>query len=90
MVLIDQHKMKEERTMSNRREILDLELDNVTGGKITYTWDGNQGSIGINGNNNFVLVNKDAFMAYYLEVRDTMSEVDILRNLFAQNIITKP
>lgn len=76
--------------MSDQRKILDHELDNVTGGKITYTWDGNQGSIGINGNNNFVLVNKEAFMAYYLEVKDTMAEVDILRNLYAQKIITKP
>lgn len=76
--------------MSNKVEITDFELENVTGGKITYTWDGTQGSIGINGNNNFVLLDKDAFGAYYSKHKDTMSEVDILKNLYAQHIIVKP
>lgn len=76
--------------MANRIEINENDLANVAGGKITYTWDGKQGSIGINGNNNLVLLDKDAFGAYYAEHKDTMAEVDILRNLFAQGIITTP
>jgi len=44
--------------MTNKQEIQEEELDQVTGGTITYTWDGTQGSIGINGCNNFVLLNK--------------------------------
>lgn len=76
--------------MSDKREILDFELENVTGGKITYTWNGTEGSIGINGNNNFVLVNKDAFGEYYSKYKDTLPEVQILRNLYAQGIIRKP
>ena len=76
--------------MSDKREILDFELENVAGGKITYTWNGTEGSIGINGNNNFALQDKEAFGQYYTEHKDTMPEVDILRNLYAQGIITKP
>lgn len=76
--------------MSDKREILDFELENVTGGKITYTWNGTEGSIGINGNNNFVLVNKDAFGEYYTKYKDSLPEVQILRNLYAQGIIRKP
>lgn len=76
--------------MSNKQEILDAELDNISGGQITYTWDGTQGSIGINGYNNFILLNKDAFGKYYMEVKDTMPEKEILKNLLAQNIIARP
>ena len=70
-------------------ELFDDQLDNVAGGKITYTWDGKQGSIGINGNNNFILLNKDKFGAFYAANKDTMSELDILKALYAQGIITK-
>lgn len=73
-----------------KREILDFELENVTGGKITYTWNGTEGSIGINGNNNFVLLDKDAFGEFYMKNKDTMAEVDILKALYAQGIIRKP
>lgn len=76
--------------MTNKQEIHDEELDLVTGGKITYTWNGSYGSIGINGNNNFLLLDKDAFGAYYAANKDTMAEVDILRNLYAMGIIKRP
>ena len=51
--------------MSKKVELFGEELDLVNGGQITYTWDGNQGSIGIGGYNPFVLVNKAKFVAYY-------------------------
>jgi len=73
--------------MSNRIEIMENELSNISGGQITYTWDGNQGSIGINGYNNFTLLDKDGFVEYYSKHKDSMSEVDILKNLYAQGII---
>ena len=76
--------------MSERRELLSEELDNITGGKITYTWNGHIGSIGINGNNPYILLDKDAFGAYYTEVKDYMPETQILKNLLAKNIIKKP
>lgn len=76
--------------MSDRIEIKDNELNDVTGGKITYTWNGTTGSIGINGNNNFVLLDKNAFGAYYSQVKDTLSEKEILKNLMAKGIIKKP
>lgn len=73
-----------------KQQILDADLENITGGQITYTWNGKIGSIGINGTNNFVLLNKDAFGAYYSEHKDEMSEKQILKNLFALGIIRKP
>ncbi len=76
--------------MSNRIEINDAELDDVNGGRITYTWDGDHGTIGRNGNNRYILVDKDAFIAYYNENKDTMSEATIIRNLLAQGIATLP
>lgn len=76
--------------MSERRELIFEELDKVTGGEITYTWDGSIGSIGINGNNPYILLDKDAFGEYYSEVREYMPETQILKNLLAKGIIKKP
>lgn len=73
--------------MCSRIEIKGAELKDINGGKITYTWDGTEGSIGINGYNNFKLLDKDAFGEYYTEHKDSMDEVDILRNLYAMGII---
>lgn len=76
--------------MSSRIEINDNDSRNISGGKITYTWDGTQGTIGINGYNNFILLDKDAFGEYYTEVKGYMPEVEILKNLHAMGIIKKP
>lgn len=76
--------------MCPRIEIENSELENINGGEITYTWDGTQGTIGINGYNNFILLDKDAFGNYYSEVKDYMPEVEILKNLYAMGIIKKP
>ena len=76
--------------MSDRHELQFDDLENITGGRITYTWDGSIGSIGINGNNPYILLDKDAFGAYYSEVKDDMSETKILKNLLAMGIIKKP
>lgn len=74
-----------------REAIFDSDLDNVTGGKITYTWDGSSGTIGINGNNAFALLDKDAFVSYYNSVKGTgIKESEILKNLLAKGIIKKP
>ena len=70
-----------------RKRIIEDELRNISGGQITYTWDGSQGSIGINGYNNFTLLDKDAFVAYYSKHKDSKSEIDILKDLYAQGII---
>ena len=76
--------------MSSREYLLDEELENVTGGKITYTWDGSAGTIGINGNNAFVLLDKDAFVSYYNSVKGTgIKESQVLKNLLAKGIIKK-
>ena len=51
--------------MAGMVELLDDDLIDINGGQITYTWNGETGSIGINGNNPFILVNKDDFVTYY-------------------------
>ena len=76
--------------MADKDILLDEELDNVTGGKITYTWDGSIGTIGINYNNPYILLDKDAFGAYYAKVKDDLPETQILRNLLSMGIIKKP
>lgn len=73
--------------MSKIVELHDDDLDQVSGGKITYTWDGSTGTIGMNGYNPFVLVNKDAFVAYYNSVEGTKSDADILNDLLANGTI---
>lgn len=80
---------EEDITMA-KQEIFDADLENIVGGQITYTWNGHIGSIGINGYNNFVLLNKDAFGAFYMEHKGEMTEKEILKRLFGLGIIRKP
>jgi len=81
--------LKEEENMA-KQQIMDADLENIAGGQITYTWNGHIGSIGINGYNNFVLLNKNAYGAYYAEHKAEMTEQQILKNLFKLGIIRKP
>lgn len=72
--------------MSDKIELRDEELENVSGGNITFTWDGTSGTIGLDGNNVFILVDRDAYLSYFNEVHGTMTDGEILRNLLAQGI----
>ena len=75
----------------SKLEIREEDLDNVTGGQITYTWNGESGTIGIGGNNNLVLVDKDAFVSYYKSVQDQgLKDSKILNNLIAMGIVKVP
>lgn len=74
----------------NIQQLSDDELDLVSGGQITFSWDGTTGSIGMDGYNPFILTSRDAFAEYYNSVRGTMSDVDILRNLVTMGIAVKP
>ena len=77
--------------MSKKIELTDDMLDSVSGGQITYSWDGTSGTIGIDGNQPFILVNKDAFIDYYQSVKGTgIKESAVLRYLLAQGYIKKP
>lgn len=77
--------------MSDKIKLLDEELDDVTGGRITYTWDGTQGSLGINGNNPYILLDKQAFINYYNSVKDSgMKDAEIIKNLRSKGIIKLP
>lgn len=72
--------------MDNRVELNEEALENVVGGTITYTWNGEVGTIGINDYNPFVLVDKAAFIEYYNSVKGTMSDGAILNQLLAKGI----
>ena len=76
--------------MTDRIEIKEEQLNEVTGGAITYTWDGKQGSLGMNGVNKYVLLDKEAFLAVYREMFGTYSDADIIRALREKGIIKKP
>ena len=75
--------------MSDRIELHEEELDQVNGGNITYTWNGTSGRIGINGDNKFILVNKEAFVKYYTEVHGKVSDGAILAYLIRNGYATK-
>ena len=74
----------------SKMELHDDELDLVNGGDITYTWNGTSGTIGINGYNPFILVNKEAFVKYLNKVHGTMKDSEILTYLLEQGIAKKP
>ena len=76
--------------MANRIEINDEQLDTVNGGAITYTWDGTQGSLGVNGTNPYILLNKDAFLKVYNEMFGKYHDAEIIKELKKQKIIKKP
>ena len=71
----------------NSGEVSDEALENVAGGAITYTWDGNQGSLGINGNNPYTLKDKDAFLEVYNEMFGKASDTKIIDVLYEKGII---
>lgn len=74
----------------NVQQLSDDELDLVAGGDISYTWNGSSGTIGLDGNNVFVLTDKQAYLDYFNSVHGTMTDGDILRNLLAMGIARKP
>lgn len=76
--------------MTEKNELFDEELEAVNGGQITYTWDGTQGTMGLNGYNPYILVDKDRFIAYYNSVMGTMRDPQILAKLREQGIIRLP
>lgn len=75
--------------MSNKIELNDEELDLVSGGDISYTWNGTSGRIGIDGNNKYILVDKDAFVAYYNKAHGNESDGAILAHLLKSGIARK-
>ena len=76
--------------MSNKVELFGEDLEAVTGGNITYTWDGSSGTIGLNGNNRYILVNKDAFIYYWKSVAGTCSDAQVLTYLIQNGYAKKP
>ncbi len=76
--------------MSDRIQINDEQLDEINGGAITYTWDGQQGSLGINGNNGYVLLNKGAFLSVYNEMFGKYTDTQIIKELRNRGIIKAP
>ena len=76
--------------MADRIAINEEQLDDINGGAITYTWDGSQGSLGMNGKNIYTLLDKNAFLKVYNEMFGKASDAEIIKTLRAQGIIKKP
>lgn len=76
--------------MSDKTKLQDEELENVTGGRITYTWDGTSGTIGLNGNNRYILLDKDEFVKYWNSEAGNKSDAEILTYLIQNKIAKKP
>lgn len=76
--------------MSNRVEITEDNLQRVSGGAITYTWDGEQGSLGINGRNIYTLVDKKGFLEVYHEMFGKYNDLEIIAVLKEKGYIYKP
>lgn len=77
--------------MGNRVELNDLDLENVNGGQITFTWSSadNIGTIGLDGHNSLILLDKAAFLDYYKSVQGTMTDGAVLKQLIARGIAKK-
>ena len=73
---------------SKRIELNDETVETVAGGKITFTWTGSTGTIGLNGNMDHTLNDYNAFITYYQENKATLGEQTILNNLQALGIIS--
>lgn len=73
--------------MAGINKLNDDDLELVAGGDISYTWDGSIGTIGINGNNVFILVDKEYFVSYLNSVHGTMTDADILNHLLSVGAI---
>ena len=76
--------------MSERFELKEEQIDSINGGAITYTWDGTQGSLGINGKNVYKLVNKEKFIKIYNEMKADYSDAEIIKELRNQKVIQNP
>ena len=76
--------------MADRIAITEDQLENITGGAITYTWNGTEGSLGIDGNNIYKLLDKAAFLNVYNENFGKKTDLEIIKILKAKGIIKKP
>ncbi len=65
-------------------------MRDFAGGSITYTWDGTSGTVRTSGGATFILLDKDAFVAFYTENKGSMSDKQIIQNLLDMGIITWP
>ena len=76
--------------MPNRIEIKDDDLGQISGGQITYTWDGTIGSLGVDGYNPYLLLDKEKFLEYYNANKETVSESKMIKYLKDNHIIKLP
>ncbi len=76
--------------MADRIEINEEQLDNINGGAITYTWNGETGSLGIDGNNIYKLLDKEAYLRVYNQYFGKKNDLEIIQILKKQGIIKKP
>lgn len=77
--------------MSDRIELNEENLEDVSGGNLTYTWFGGQGTCGLNNNNVWKFENKEVFESVMTDcmINKGMTDVETLKLMKAQRIIHK-
>ncbi len=70
-----------------REMINDMDIENVVGGSIIFTTD--HKTCGLNCNNQFQVNDYGAVISYIRANYKTMKEIDMLRNLLAQGLISR-
>ncbi len=75
--------------MSDRIEINDDFLENVSGGNLTYTWFGGQGTCGLNNNNKFKFEDKVLFESTMNDCFQNkgMTDIETLQYMLSARII---
>ncbi len=77
--------------MSDRFELNDENLEEVSGGNLTYTWFGGQGTCGLNNNNVWKFEDKQLFEATMIDCMQVkgMDDIATLKYMKAAKIIHK-
>lgn len=77
--------------MNERQAIPEEMLEDVTGGNLTYTWFGGQGTCGLNNNNKWKFTDKALFESTMEDcmINKGMSDTDTLKYMKNKGIIWK-
>ena len=74
--------------MSNRISLSDELVENVAGGRITFTWRFQEGTCGINGDNEYSFTNRDEFLATVKDLfAQGMNDQEVIDAMLSDGVI---
>ena len=74
--------------MSNRVQINEEALEKITGGNITFDWNGAEGHCGLNGDKSYSFDNRTTFVSAVMQCYQAgMTDVQCLNELIANGTI---